>query len=540
MTRGTLRRAALAAALASALASAALPAGAGARSQAGVLRIASRGEPDSLNPLLSQQDLSYAIASLVFSHLITADGSGRLVPDLATAIPTLRNGGISADGKTIVYHLRRGVRWHDGAPFTADDVRFSWQAVMNPKNDVFGRQSYDRVAALDAPDPYTLVAHLKARYPPFVSQFFTDLQEDAKALVPAHLLRGLPDVNHAAFNAKPIGTGPFRVIEWRRGERIRFAPFDGYWRGKPKLAGIELDVVPDDATILTLLRSGQTDFVANPSSEYYPQYRSLNGYAVTLTRSNVMEMLLTNDARPGLRDPVVRRAIVRSIDVAALIAKVTHGVGEPAYDVLPPGSLGYVKNVPYAYDPVGAARALDAAGWRLARDGVRTKGSDRLAFTLIYPSGSSTERALGVQVQAMLHDAGIALDLKGYAYETIFAFDGPVVTHRYDIATSQNSLQLDPDYSPYLTCAALRPHGENDDQFCDAAFDADERAGLATDDPALRARAYAAAERRIHDRVPFVPLYLLRRITVATARLSGYAPSPTVAPWWDAWRWSLR
>jgi ABC-type transport system substrate-binding protein len=159
---------------------------------------------------------------------------------------------------------------------------------------------------------------------------------------------------------------------------------------------------------------------------------------------------------------------------------------------------------------------------------------------LIYPSGSSTERALGVQVQAMLHDAGIALDLKGYAYETIFAFDGPVVTHRYDIATSQNSLQLDPDYSPYLTCAALRPHGENDDQFCDAAFDADERAGLATDDPALRARAYAAAERRIHDRVPFVPLYLLRRITVATVRLSGYAPSPTVAPSWDAWRWSLR
>ena len=502
--------------------------------------MASRGEPDSLNPLLSQQDLSYALASLIFSHLITADGNGRPIPDLATAIPTLRNGGISADGRTITYRLRHGVMWHDGVPFTSADVRFSWQAVMNPKNDVFGRQGYGEVATLETPDAYTVVVYLKRRYPPFVSQFFTDLQEDAKALVPAHLLRGLPDVNRVAFNAKPIGTGPFRVVEWRRGERIRLAAFSGYWRGRPKLDGIDVSIVPNDATILTLLQARQTDFVANPSPDFYPQYRALRGFTTTLGRSNVMEMLLTNDAHPGLRDVAVRRALVAGIDVDALIAKITHGVGERAYDVLPPGTLGYVRNVPFAYDPAAARRALDAAGWRTGADGIRARGRDRLAFTLIYPAGSSTERALCVQIQAMLHQIGVGLDLKGYAYETIFAYDGPIVTHAYDLSTAQNTLQLDPDYSEYLTCAAFRPHGENDDQFCDPALDDDERAGLASDDPEVRTRAYENAERRIHERVPFIPLYLLRRITVATDRLSGYHPSPTVAPWWDAWRWALR
>jgi len=505
-----------------------------------VLQVASRGEPDSLNPLLSQQDLSYALASLIFSHLVTADENGTPIPDLATRIPTLRNGGISADGKTITYRLRRGVRWHDGAPFTSEDVRFSWRAVMNPKNDVFGRQGYSEIAALDTPDAYTVVAHLKRRYPPFVSRFFTDLQEDAKALVPAHLLRGLPDLNHAAYNAKPIGTGPFRVVEWRRGERIRLAAFPGYWRGRPHLDGIDVAIVPDDATILNLLRARQTDFVANPSPDFYPQYRGLPGYVTTLSRSNVMEMLLTNDAHPGLRDVVVRRALERALDVDALIAKITHGVGERAYDVLPPGALGYTRLPPVRYDPAEARRALDAAGWRPGPGGIRQRGAERLSFSLVFPAGSSTERALGVQIQAMLREVGIGIELKGYAYESIFAYDGPIVTHAYDISTAQNTLQLDPDYSEYLTCAAQRPHGENDDQFCDADFDAAERAGLATDDPLARGRAYASAERRIAATVPFVPLYLLRRITVATDRLSGYRPSPTVGPWWDAWRWTLR
>ncbi|MBV8369517.1 MAG: peptide ABC transporter substrate-binding protein, partial [Candidatus Eremiobacteraeota bacterium] len=160
----------------------------GSAGGARTLREAISYEPRSLDPLLAQSISDNEILRLMYDPLIACDRAGRPVPALAAVVPTRANGGISADGLTITYHLRRGVRWHDGAPFTAEDVRFSWRAVMNPRNNVFGRQGYDEVASIDAPDRNTAIVHLKRRYPPFVSQFFTDLQEDAKALVPAHLL----------------------------------------------------------------------------------------------------------------------------------------------------------------------------------------------------------------------------------------------------------------------------------------------------------------------------------------------------------------
>ncbi|MGD1067685.1 MAG: ABC transporter substrate-binding protein, partial [Vulcanimicrobiaceae bacterium] len=156
--------------------------------QPGVLRLGDIAEPDSLNPLLSTMDLSYDMSSLMFSYLVTANAHGTLIPDLATAVPSLANGGISSDGRTIVYHLRRGVRWHDGVPFDARDVAFSWRAVMNPRNNILHREGYQEVVRIERPDPFTVVVRLRRRYPPFVTQFFTTLQEGAKPVVPEHLL----------------------------------------------------------------------------------------------------------------------------------------------------------------------------------------------------------------------------------------------------------------------------------------------------------------------------------------------------------------
>src|SRR5580692_9744247 len=111
----------------------------------GVLRLGDVAEPDSLNPLLSTMDLSYDISSLTFSYLVVADAEGKLIGDLATVVPSLENGGISRDGRTYVYHIHRGVRWHDGAPLTSRDVAFTWRAIMSPRNDVLHREAYQEV-----------------------------------------------------------------------------------------------------------------------------------------------------------------------------------------------------------------------------------------------------------------------------------------------------------------------------------------------------------------------------------------------------------
>src|SRR6185312_4608449 len=129
-----------------------------------VLRIADLSDPDHLNPYLSEMDVSYDVSSLVYSYLVVADDRGRLIGDLASSVPSLANGGISRDGRTYVYRLRRGVLWHDGVAFTAKDVVASWHAVMDPHNNTFEHEGYDHVASIQAAGPYTVVVHLRDRY----------------------------------------------------------------------------------------------------------------------------------------------------------------------------------------------------------------------------------------------------------------------------------------------------------------------------------------------------------------------------------------
>src|SRR5947209_16640581 len=159
------------------------------------------------------------LASLAFDELVTLDDKQHEVPDLAAEVPTLQNGGIAKDGKTVTYHLRSNVKWQDGAPFSSADVKFTWQLVMNPRNNVESRRGYDAVATVDTPDVNTVVFHLKHPFAPFVDTVFGE-SDTAYRILPKHLLATYPDINQIPFNSQPVGTGPFRVVKWIRGDRI--------------------------------------------------------------------------------------------------------------------------------------------------------------------------------------------------------------------------------------------------------------------------------------------------------------------------------
>ena len=322
-------------------------------------------DPDSLNPLLSTMDLSYDLSSLILSYLVSADAHGTPAGDLATAMPSLANGGISYDGKTYTYHLRGGVRWHDGAPLTARDVAFSWRLIMNPRNNVLHREGYDQVARIDTPDDHTVVVRLKRRYPPFVTQFFTTLQEGAKPVVPEHLLRGAREINDVPFNAHPVGTGPFPFVAWDRGRRITLAANERYFKGRPKLERVELSILPDMNTVATALRTHEVDMPVSSNPLLYDLFRATPGMRAALTDWNSQEILMLDDARPALRHAEVRRAI------------------------------------------------------------------------------------------------GINLTIKPYPYKGIYAFDGPIVNGRFDLAVFANTLPYDPASTCTLACDNFAPKGEN-------------------------------------------------------------------------------
>ncbi len=503
-----------------------------------VLRMADLAEPDSLNPYLSQMDISYELTSLVYSYLIVSDDRGHLIGDLATAVPTIANGGISRDGRTYTYHLRRGVRWHDGVPFTAQDVIASWRAVVNPHNLTIYREGYDRVASIAAPNPYTVVVHLRERDPAFVTQFFAPLQEGAKPILPAHILAHT-DFNHGELTRTMIGTGPFKLVSWRRGEGMTFVRNDDYFRGRPKLRRIVFSVIPDAQTILTQLRTHTIDLAITPVAALYPQYRTLDGYTVGTAKWNQQALIVVNGGKPGLGDATVRRAITMAIDRGELIRDVTHGVDEPTHDIIAPTALGYVRRPAIPYDPAAANALLERAGWKRGSDGVREKNGVRLSYTIATIAGSDTYQQVPILMQQELRAVGVALAIRAYPYKQIFSPDGPIDRYTYDMAIYGSTLSWDPDSHVYYGCDQWFPKGQNYYRYCDPRYDALERAGLATDDPVRRAKIYARADAILWNTAAYFPLFQARRILVYNSDLRNYRPNPTATPWWNAWQWDI-
>lgn len=504
-----------------------------------VLRVTDLTEPDHLNPYLSQMDISYALTSLMYSYLVVADDRGRLIGDLATRIPTVANGGISADGKTYTYHLRRGVKWSDGVPFTAKDVVASWRAVVNPHNLTIYRQGYDRITSIDTPDPYTVVVHLRERYPPFVTQFFAPLQEGGKPILPAHILAKDKDFNHSSLESHPVGTGPFEFVSWKHGESITLRRNDGYFRGRPKLRRIEFRVIPDGQTQLTEMQLHHIDLIYAPGATLYPQYRSLAGVSVRTVPWNQQALVVINGGKPGLGDPLVRRAIAMGVDRKAIVAHALHGVYELPHDVVAPTAIGYVRRPLPPYDPAAARRLLSDAGWHRGSDGVRKRDGTRLEYTFAIIAGSQTWQDIAVLMQANLRRIGIKIDIKSYPYNQIFDFGGPIDTYRYDLAGYGSALNWDPDTHIYYGCDDWFPKGQNYYRYCNRTYEKLEERALTSDEPSFRAPLYARADSILWNDVAYLPLAESRRIVVANVDLKHYRPNPTSTPWWNAWQWDI-
>jgi peptide/nickel transport system substrate-binding protein len=500
-------------------------------------------EPDTLNPIVSggyqiDSDLSFLWGGYFFD----LSDQDRLVPDLATVEPTLANGGIAKDGVTITYHLRPGVTWQDGAPFGAGDVIFTWHAIVNPRNNVASTVGYDDVRAIDKRDEHTIVVHLKRPYAPFVATFFGPSSSPYPVL-PAHLLARYPDINHVAFNSRPVGTGPFVVDTWHRGSKIVFHANPHYWRGPPKLREIWYSPIGDENTIVTLLDSHEADLEYNGSSQNFAELRSIPGFRTVLTPFTQYSQIIINTRSPELADARVRQALWSALDVPGLIRDVSHGVDVPGFTDQPSFSWAYDPNARhYPHDPAAAERLLDAAGWTAGPDGIRAKGGRRLSITFGGVAGSAAGNAVAVIAQRAWRDVGIDAQVKTYTSSLFFASaasGGILQSGKFDVAFDSWINGFDPDDSLTTMCDQLPPHGQNDAFYCDPRVDAAERLALNSYDPATRKRAYAAVQELLAQAVPEIIPWYARRITVENSDLKDYRPAHAVTSWWNSYEWDI-
>ncbi|GAC1419154.1 MAG: hypothetical protein NVSMB64_28620 [Candidatus Velthaea sp.] len=272
-------------------------------------------DPATLDPLFAHADANSVegqVARLAFEPFIDIDAHGRQVPVLLTRVPTVANGDLSKDGRVITYRLRRNVKWHDGQPVTARDVLFTLGAINNPKNPIRSREGYDRILRAVRLDDYTVRITLRAAWAPAVATIFS-YGTAPQYVLPAHVLGYAPNLAENAFGSMPIGNGPYHLVSWKRGEKLVYEANQLYWRGVPQVARLDVHIVPDPGTNLTLLRSDAIDWNLIAPAQF-ATLRDKRNLRYARTALALVAGIAINTAHPPLDDVRVRRALAASID----------------------------------------------------------------------------------------------------------------------------------------------------------------------------------------------------------------------------------
>ena len=514
----------------------------------GELRVATQRSPNTLNPILSANTTEGFVNRLSFDTLVSVDAAGKkTVPILATDVPTQANGGISKDGLTITYHLHSGVKWHDGIAFSSKDVKFTWQAMMNNANNVNERVGYEDVKSVDTPDANTVVFHLKRKFAPFVDTVFAE-SDSPVCILPEHLLAKYPNLNRIPFNQQPIGTGPFKVARWVRGDHIDLVANDDYFLGKPKLRRIIVREIPDENTSLNALRSHDVDWIFEASPELYKTIKATVSKEIDVVLNDKPQTLqmLVNTSRPPLDDVRIRRALSYAIDKQALVDKNTGGSAVVAWADQPPFQWSYTDDVmKYPADAAKSRALLAEAGYTPGPDGIMRKNGKPLSFTLSYNVENATRRLVAVQVQAMLKAVGVDVAIKTYPANLLFATYGQggiLTTGKYDLNISGWIAGQDPDdHSEFASDQIPKPShpdGVNYTRYQNKEMDDAQKAALASYDEATRKPAYVKIQQLLARDLPIIYIWFPRQAQPIVPDFKGFAPNP-INESWNAYQWEI-
>ena len=498
-----------------------------------VLRMGDIGDVTSLNPMLAQQLVLSRMTSLTMAWLFKFDRENQPIPELVTIVPTKANGGISADGKTLTFHLRKGVKWSDGAPFDADDVVFTTHLILDPKTNVLGRDGWDLITKIDEPDKYTVVYHLKQPYSPFVVTFFSSAGANP-AILPKHLLEHTADINKDPYNAKPVGVGPFRFVEWRRGDRIIMEANPNYFRGMPKLTRVEYRVIPSRDTVLVQLQTGEIDMWANAARAYYPRLKAIKGFDVLRQPSYGFGHIDFNMAHPVVQDVRVRRALSLAIDRNVLRDKVGRGLGIVQDAVISSASQFFEPSIKTSppHDIVQANALLEQAGWKRGADGIRVKGGTKLKITFASNTGSPDTDTQIELIRGWWKEIGAELDRKNYDPALLFALPqngGIIYSGKFDVVVFAWFLSSSGDLSNLYGCKEFPPNGQNDLRWCDAKADSAMKSFKLTYDIGEQKKFDRIVQQQIAAQVPTYVLQINEDLFAYNSGLKNFHPNAVSA-----------
>jgi peptide/nickel transport system substrate-binding protein len=492
------------------------------------------GDATSLNPVVATDGQSYIAEWPIFDSLVELDERLGIKPLLA------ESWDVSKDGLTYTFKLKKDVTWHDGKPFTARDVAFTVYAVLDPKVTTPHRAYFDAlvgfpeltskdnpkrpeelaVRPVEVVDAHTV--RFRLRYP--YGGFLAVLVNPRAGIVPEHLLKGV-DLNTAEFNRKPVGTGPFRFVEWRRGERLVLEANPDYHGGRPALDRLIYRVIPDAVVLLQELRAGGVDFIERPPLTEVARLKQTPGLKVLVADNTSYTYFGFRQDLAPFDDVRVRRAFYHAIDVPAIVRDVLQGYGAVATGQFPPSSWAFDPTVkPYAYDAKRAAALLAEAGWTPGPDRILVKDGQRLAFSIRHDQADQSVKDSAIIIQEYLTKVGVEARLEPLDWPTfvkkLFASDFEAIVVGW---TNHH----DPDPFAYTIWHSSLWKGRNFAHYrqprVDAALEAARRAGS----QAERKRHYAEFARILMDDAPYVFLYFPQQVYVTRQAYEGFERIPT-------------
>ncbi len=475
---------------------------------------ASIGDASTLIPPLASDAASHGVAALIYNGLLKYDGDLNLVGDLAESWE------ISPDGLVITFKLRQGVKWQDGAPFTAHDVMFTYKVMVDPKTPTAYGEDYKQVKKAEVVDDYTF----RVTYP---KPFAPALGSWTLAILPKHLLEG-KDITQSPLARRPVGTGPFKFQKWSAGDKIILSYNPDYFEGRPYLNGYVYLVKPDMATMFLELKAGNIDRMGLTPLQYkrqtaYAKFQRLfNKYKYV---SFSYTYLGYNLEDPRFADRRVRQALTHAINKQEIVEGVLLGLGQEATGPYKPGTWFYNPDVVrFPYDPEKAKALLAEVGWRPNSEGILEKDGKPFEFTILTNQGNDLRMRTGEIIQRRLREVGIVVKLRTVEWAVFikeFIDKGQFEAVLLGWTTGQ-----DPDLYDIWHSSKTKPGELNFIHYQNPEVDRLLEEGRHTFDREKRRQAYFRFQEIIAEDQPYTFLYVPDSLPAVHKRFRGIKPAP--------------
>jgi peptide/nickel transport system substrate-binding protein len=492
------------------LASAGLPVIGGGQPKYGGTLVMVHTDPGTMNPLLEGGWPHFPRMS--YNGLVDYDPQGKIIPSLATSWK------ISPDNLTYTFQLRQDVKWHDGKPLTAEDVKFTFDKIFDSK--VASRLAiyFQGVKDVQAPNPSTVVFTLKEPDPVFLANLWS-------GTLPKHIWE-TEDFAKSQYNVIPVGSGPWKVKEWVRGDHMTFEANQDYFGGKPYLDRVIMKVIPDATVAYAALEKGDVHYVpfkgvvGGPPYQLVDRLKQSPHLEVSVYEVSSMQRLFFRNDKPPFNNLKVRQAVAHAIDRKFIIQKLLFGYGQAAYsEVAPAMKESYNPNVPqYPYDVAKANALLDEAGLRRGPDGVRFK-------THIYGT-PGVRQIMSEILKEQLKAVGISADIVINEWTTYY--NAIRNTRTVDGLFSIFSLPTIPDpttEAPRYHSKEIRPGGFNYLFYNNPRIDTIIDESTRTLDRERRAKLFQEYQDILARDVPMIPLYVLAGVDVWNRNFTGFQVS---------------